>query len=63
MTKKHIPRRNVRFPVAKELFSSPLVGKWPLSASTRSQSQFGISMIKPDLAQLGEMKARFAMER
>ena len=64
MTKNQIRRRVVRFAVAKELFSSPLVGKSPLSASTRSQSHFGISMIKSGLAQLGsEIKAGSAMER
>ena len=63
--KKSHSRRVVRFAVAKELFfSTPLVGKWPLSASTGSQSHLGVSMIKPDLTQLGsEIKTGSAMER
>ena len=36
----HIPRRVVRFAVAKALLSSPLIGNWPFSASTRSLSHF-----------------------
>ena len=53
MTKNRISRRVVRIAVAKELFSSPMVGKWPLYASIKSQSHFGISMTKLGLSQLG----------
>ena len=65
MTKKsHSRAESFVFAVAKELFSSPLVGKWPLPASTRSRSHFGIRMIKPGLTQLGiEIKTGSAMER
>ena len=57
-------RRVVRFAVAKELFSSPLVGKWPLFAPTRSQAHCGISMIKQGLTQPGsEIKTGSVMVR
>ena len=57
-------RRVVRLAAAKELFSSPLVGKWPLSASTRSQAHCGISIIKQGLTKPGsEIKTGSVMAR
>ena len=64
MTKKTFTHRVVCFAVAKELFSSPLVGKWPLFASTRSQAHCGISIIKQGLTQPGsEIKTGSVMAR
>ena len=50
--KNHIRAESFILLLQKNCFPTPLVGKWPLSASTRSQSHLGVSMIKPDLAQL-----------
>ena len=55
--------RVVRFAVAKELLSNPLVGKLPLSAST-SHLHYGVSMIKPGVVQPGsDIKTGSVMAR